>query len=158
MKWTKRQDEANRERSEEEVSRIRQEIIDKARTNLALKERERRIERKRQAEILQARLAPQPNPEQYQISPFRFNMPPLMMKLIIFNCVAWAGILFANGGRSESVVALALSPVIIIFMFIQWMIVYIVSKFYWWLAGVGWLLITVGTIGMLVFSVLEMLR
>lgn len=146
------------DRDEGEVSRIRQEIIDNARTNTAIRERERRIKakRERQAETpapprkQAVKVMPQPNPETYQLSPFHFVVPPLMVKLVIFNAVAWALIMLVRGEFRAGVGALVAAPVLILWMFVQWIVVYLVSKFYWWISGCIWLMISMATVLVLI--------
>jgi len=129
------------------MSNIRDEIIRNAEEKMRRDAAMRRSITPDDPPRKQKRRPPQAPSEMNQISSFSFTMPPLIMKLIIFNGAAWALILYLVTGEFTFFgVGLLLIPVVIIAHLIHWIFIYIYSKFYWHITGVGWLLTTIATL------------
>lgn len=165
----------NKDNETRDVSKIRQEIEYNAKTSMALKERERKIQLKEQRlkqHIAKLKQSVGDNQQGVWFHPsnsntvivnnttpppirsFASGIPTYLILLIVFNFLVWAVLMgavsTAAGGGSQGaaigVFVLALTPFTILLIYVQWIIVYLYAKFFWLITGCSWLIITMFTL------------
>jgi hypothetical protein len=152
---------------------IRESIIQQAEENMERRKREAE-DMRRKAE--QGSDSPQPKRkrsqprqrpwtgEQNMISDFTFAMPPFLVKMIVGNTLGWmviytvAAVIEWRPLPLEAIIALPLLiPVLIAGVFVSWVVTYIYAKFFWWITGCFWVLVSAFTAVTLITAVIILL-
>lgn len=136
----------DKDNQDRDVSKVRQEIIYNAKTNMALKEREKRIDAKRETlkqelkEIKQSRVHPVERVDDGNIRVVIY-LPRFLRNIILVNWVIWFGVFpslaFIAADQPGNLVYV---PVILLLSLIGLFITFAGWYLYWWLVAISFTL------------------